>query len=315
MIRKGHLIKYLESSSKKLSEGAQTFYNYLWFGSTEMAFIDRGILEKFYGMTLLYPHWQERVEDLQKDIEEVLTGFWQVCQRTDAPFNLMAPQFIKIKSHGDLVGLVENHLKDTIKEGWEYKTYPLTNEEPEICAVIVKKEGIEVRVYSGVFIVKEGRFSPAPLKQNLHYDTLLNLDQGKNQVLELIDGSRACFSKRGAHITGHSISSCYLEKNNDFKESVLAQDPNVYYGIKRLEQFFLSTETDDFYQQICHEIHGVSLNLYQDAPDALFVAEKKLQTFQFIAERVYSENRDLKILVTQLSLQVKNQRSNLTQHL
>ncbi len=318
MLKVSSLIKYLNEnngSPQSLTPIELTFLNFLTYGIEPHSLVTSETIEQFFRQCLEYPHWQQNRALLGQEIRELFQGQNQEGALIDDLAQVKWPeqtQVIEIQNPTDLTDVLQGYLNSQYKKGEKYR---LVVEKDKVFAVILRPDfGVTVQYFDKKMVINNGHLEPLRKDLCLHYTPDLELDSEKLQKIEIAPYSVAQFYLRDGKLTGSLVRGYTLQKSFDLLGAPLESFPKLFYALKRVEQHFLSRDSDPFYQQTLNSLENAIGNLQKGLPESVQQATDTMAKTQNILEYVFTGDRVLALLLRDLqhTLALRHQRTVVT---
>lgn len=304
MLKVSSLIKYLNEnngSTQSLTPIEVTFLNFLTYGIEPHSLVTSETLEQFFRQCLEYPHWQQNRALLGQEIREMFQGQNQEGALIDDLEQVKWPeqtQVIEIQNPADLTDALQGYLNSQYKKGEKYR---LVVDQDKVFAIILKTDfSITVQYFDKKMIIHHGHLEPLRKDLCLHYTPDLELDSEKLQKIEIAPYSVAQFMLQDGSLMGSLVRGYTLQKSFDLAGAKLESFPKLFYALKRVEQHFLSRDSDPFYQQTLNSLENAIGNLQKGLPDAVQMATDTMAKTQNALEYVFTGDRVLALLLRDL---------------
>ena len=261
---------------------------------------DEKLLLDFVFLCLSLIYWRERREDFFSQIKmllEPLKGSLglnaEFCQRL---YNL---QVCSIDSQNTLYEIIEKQVEKSLKPCDKLRI--LSNEKKCLVSLVLSSDGIlSVKSYLSYGVLYNGQIWPLSdgtyLKYSPEMDLLahhLHIFKQSQNNFYFIRKIKDIFS-----ITG--VSGITFVPNTFDQVKKLENHVQMYYHLKRLEQFFIDRSTDPYYKNLVHlleaQIQDVSRNPYC-VSESIKIYEKVWNIFN----EVFRDDKLLSLLLKQLS--------------
>lgn len=302
MLKVGAFLKFLSEINPQLTPARLTFYNYLSHLHDQNAHLSAEDLENFFFHCLEYAHWQQNKAQLSQEIQTLVQTFCEnhhvVAEFSDVkwPHEI---QVLEIENTADLADAIQCYLTFSLKNGEKFRLS--MDQNKNIVAVVLNSDqSIVVRRFDRKFIVRHGQLEPLRKNLSLYYTPELDLDAEKVQRLEVAPFVTAQFSITGEGLNGALVRGYICQKFFDLKGRSLAVYPKLFFGVKRLEQFFVDRQSDPFYQETVLSLErSVGLVKIGD-PEAIQESMDTMARAQNALEYVFTGDKLLSLLIRDL---------------
>ncbi len=244
--------QYLMKLDPQKSQARLTFYHFLKYFCDRDETLSLLTFDRFYRMILSQNHWQDHSEELGIQIEKDLTAFHQNFEigfELNEVLHSHQIQVVPLKRFDDLEDLIHKQLRLTSSPGDKNKLIKLS--ETHALAISLFSSGqLRARVFPSTTVILHGNLELLSATTDLHYTPQLDLQRGVTQVLEgqLQVVSRFVVTDQGCQ--GEMLRGPSLQKHEALNGVNIAQVPELYHALKRLERHYIQPESDPFYQDL-----------------------------------------------------------------
>lgn len=265
---------------------------------------DASVLQGFVAYCLDYPHWQQNKSELAREIRSILflLGEQGTLDLTLSDMKLPDQiQVLEIQNDADFMDALQVYLRATMKN----VEFRLVADQKKAFALILHKDRtFEVRKYDRKFIIQNGQLEPLRQDLTLHYRADLELCEKSLQCIEVAPFVSVYFRGSVDQASGVAVRGFLCQKNWEFREQPLQSFPKLFLSLKHIEQFFISRESDAFYQGLVAEIEqSLTLLRLKDQTGAMQATQVLLQA-QTCFESVFTGDKLLGLLVRDLERQL-----------
>ena len=268
---------------------------------------DEKLLLDFVFLCLSLVYWRERQKDFfsrvkmfLEPLKELLDFDTNFCQRL---YNL---QVCTIDSQNTLYEIVKRQAMGSLGSGEKLRILP--DGKKCVISLILSSDGIlSVRSYLPYGVIYDGQIWPLSDGTHLKYSPEMDL---LTDHLHILNKSQNDFyfirkTKDTFAITG--VSGVTFAPNSFDQVKTLENHNQMYYHLKRLEQFFIDRSTDPYYRDLVHlletQVQDLSRNS-QGVSESIKVYEKVWSIF----DRVFRDDKLLSLLLRQLSDKIEQVR-------
>lgn len=154
-----------------------------------------------------------------------------------------------------------------------------------------------------------GELEPLNPLMKIHYTADLSLQFQKVQYVEVAPSVTARFMILGPGMHGNLIRGYTFQKAEEFKGGNVAQYPQVYYAIKRLEQYFVDRKTDPMYQELTQLLEKAIELVNLRHPEALTFGQAALERGESAKENIFQNDNMIRLLTQTLRSSLQNNRN------
>ena len=261
---------------------------------------DEQLLLDFVFLCLSLVYWRERQEDFFSQIKRLLEPLKEslglnaeFCQR------LCHLQVCSIHSQNTLYEIIEKQVEKNLKPGDKLRILP--NGKKHLISLILSSDGLLfVKSYLSCGVIYNGQIWPLSdgtyLKYSPEMDLLVHhlhiIKKGQNNFYFIRK------MKDGFSIT--DISGITFLPNGFDRVKKLENHIDLYYDLKRLEQFFVDRSTDPYYKNLVYLLEAQIQNLSRNpfcVSESVNIYEKAWNIF----EKVFQDDKLLSLLLKQLN--------------
>ena len=294
------------------------FYHFLLSVPPAQGEFKKDLLESFYHHALCFDFWQNHMSDLGKTIVADLESFYRWNRHEPPEWLIHMPtpeqfQWITLEKSTDLQEVIRRHLTRPNKKD-NLKIVPIENQN--VLAVTVLEEGgVNVATYSPRLMVQNGQLKPMGPQSKLTYTSRLEIlpatpcwVNGPHQV-------RFFFYADQDRVTGSALRGHTFQKLESFSDLPLSQNLDLFAGVKTLEKYFVSRESDPFYSEVVNLLEKANEIISQGKGASRPQLESALQKGQWALKMIFPQDRLLTLLVTHLSLGLKGSYASTTEQI
>ena len=284
-------------------------FNYIQsFYPPEHSLFENKIIVDFYSWLLQDPYYQSQTRFLKKDILSELKDFY-THNLLDIEFNQLEKDLfskpITIDDKQESMEILNNYYSDRYQA---VRTFPF--EIRSALALIAKSSGeIESRIHSPLYGIQNGTLTPfIPISQ-LYYDSNMELQKFKFHRIAGDNRESYVFSIQKHHTELRKINMKNFSLIEKKVLNHLQEEPYVFLKLKKIENIYIKTKTDPFYQKLISTLQSGYQKLLTGHPEATPVAQKCIQEAQIALNNVYPEDRLLLLLTANIEYHLRKQDS------
>jgi hypothetical protein len=154
-----------------------------------------------------------------------------------------------------------------------------------------------------------GDLEPLNPLLKIHYTPELSLQFQKVQYVEVAPSVMARFMILGPGIHGSLIRGYTFQKAEEFKGGSVAQYPQVFYAIKRLEQYYVDRKSDPMYLELTQLLEKAIELVNLRHPEALTFGQAALERGESAKENIFQNDNMIRLLTQTLRSSLQNNRN------
>ncbi len=302
----GELSSYILGSLKDEEAGRVALYHYLKNFCEFENFITPKLINSFLAEALQLPHWQEKRVDLQTDIHELLQRFFS---QTGTPFSLdqvwdvSRMQLILLTQCENLYSTVKHYEQSLLKEGEGFRLLP----DGELRIVVIKRFGqgeILVRTYNNLVRMEGHILIPLCPEQEIFYNSSLELMNDRVQKLRPAPHSKVQFVLKEGEVQAQFTSGFAFRQNQNLKLVSLAQEPRIFWPLKRLERYYVYRPSDPYYVELMSGLSRAIQMLQSREPEAMSFARTTFESGQIAFDQIFPDDKGLYANLRELARQI-----------
>jgi hypothetical protein len=297
MTSAGELSQFLLNDSS--SPGVVALGNYLLHYCDEAAPVTSQVLDQFFRRALSFNFWRERQLQLSSTVEKALSE--TISALSVEPYMASAQlQVIEIARMTDLKEMLTRYLEGQIEEGRQFRMLSLPGQR--VLALMLLPSGVlRVSLFTNLATLRAGKI--VPLLDDMHLVYSPSLEIAADQVYHIEVANSVCcrFTVNHNGYSGYFIRGYTFQRFEPFDGGPLNTNPNLFYPLRRLEQFFVSRDTDPFYQYITQSIEKAAVLLRQGDPEGVGFARNTIEEAQTAHELIFVEDKLLGLLIRDLT--------------
>ena len=262
----------------------------------------------FFSYSLDYAHWATNKSQLGTEVRYLLENFNSYYQQKFDIKEIRWPQMTQI---------VElEHLQDQIDAascyvhtlcGPDDKFKIINDQNRRLVSVVLRADRtVEVRVFDKKFTLRGGLLEPLRKDLVLYYNSNLELSSQHTHRLDVAPYLTAQFNIQDGKVTGVLLRGYLFQKLQDFKSEKLTDLARLHFAVKRLEQFFVDRRTDNYYQDLVHQLERTQALAQQGDPEASQWSSVLLGQAETALEHIYINDKLLGLLVRDLKHTVQS---------
>ena len=208
-------------------------------------------------------------------------------------------QICPIHSQSTLYEIVEKEAVKTLRPGGKLRILP--DGKKYIISLILSSDGIlSVRSYLLYGVIYNGQILPLSDGTHLKYSPEMDLLTDHLHILRKNQNDFYFIRKIKDSFSITSISGITFASNKLDQVKKLENHVQMYYHLKRLEQFFIDRSTDPYYRDIVHLLETQVQNLSRN-PNCVSESIKIYEKVWNILDKVFQDDKLLFLLLKQLN--------------
>lgn len=264
MLKMAHLLKFLMELNPHASPVRLALYNYIKAFHTSDEPINSDFFESFFCHMLDYPHWYSNKSHLGHEIALLLknfNGFYQNklnISEIKFPENI---QVFEVENTRDCEDLLKEFITTYIGVSAQIKLQH--DQKKWLAFVLSENHKLNVFQLDKKFIVRNGQLSPLRKNLVLQYDANLELLNEIKFTFEISPHHLAQFSMKNDRISGVITRGYMFQKIQEFSDAKIHEIPRLFWSLKRSEQFFITRESDPFYQDLTKKLYDITQGIWE----------------------------------------------------
>jgi hypothetical protein len=301
MLKVGEFLKYL-IASKVDSSFLRAFIPYAQHSLNAEDTLCAEHLNSFVRQALHYTHWQQNRQALTAEMQDSLAALFEQDLISFSPTELEYPQdlqVVEIENTAEWIEALQNFLKKSSPSDAE--TRVIQDTEGTALGFALRATGeLSVHHFNRQVTFRRGLIEPLRKDLALHYSNELELSSLHPQRWEIAPYAVASFSVQengyeGAVLRGHTF-----QLQSSFTETGAEHLPHLFWALRRVEQHFLSRESDPFYQNLLAAMEAATLSIRIGEAGSTEKAVDALAQTQNALENVFVGDKLLALLIRDL---------------
>jgi hypothetical protein len=279
------------------------FYNFLVYSRNPDEPVTNRLIEDFLMFAMNYSHWQNHAKELYTlTLEDVFE--FDVVEDNDLSLvgiksaeNL---QIIELKSAHDRMAVTDRFLKEKYTAPESIRT---VLDQPQRLLSFRKTPEQEVFVHciDAKFTILNGALRPIYDNFGVFYDSELELKENIVHILPTATSAAHVFKVSGGLVSGFLIKGPFFQPIERFDSKELKDVPKLYFGLKRIEHFLISKETNPFYREIVALLEQTICLIEQRDPHSGAIGPTALEKGQMALELIFPNDKLLTLLLRELA--------------
>lgn len=264
MLKMAHLLKFLTELNPHTSPVRLALYNYIKaFHSSEDP-LNALFFEAFFCHMLDYPHWYSNKSHLGHEVALLLKNFNGFYQNKVNIAEIKFPeniQVFEVENNKDCEDLLRKYLISTLGPNTQIKLH--LDQKKWLAFVLSENHKFYVFQLDKKFIVRQGQLSPLRKNLLLEYDANVDLLTDVKFTFEISPHHLAQFQVKNDRISGVITRGYMFQKIQEFSEAKIHEIPRLFWSLKRAEQFFITRDSDPFYQDLTKKLFDITQGIWE----------------------------------------------------
>lgn len=256
-------------------------------------------------MSLMHEHWQENASNLSQELQYILQHYNETYRLDWNMKDFVLPDFwqvVKVKNSIEGIFIFEKWLEKQTSP--DDKTRVFYTKDKSYLVLLQRPSGdVDLIQASPLMLIQKGELQPLCLAVQLHYNQDLELKPNVTQYLQMDPHNYLRFRAEKKQIHGMAIRG-YIFQNKLEPKGKLNEFPEIYYPLKKVEQYFIDRKSDPDYQELVQVLEK-SLELYKlNHPEAQSFGTAALERGRSALENIFVNDNIIQALVDQLVQEV-----------
>lgn len=302
MLKVGQLLKFVSETNPQNTPPRLCFYNFVKGLANPEDALTRDLIDMFFNYSLDYAHWAGNKTQLGNEVRHILQNFNSYYQQKFETKDIRFPQqtqIIEIEGIQDQIDAAGCYVATLCGPDDKYKI--INDQNRRLVSVILRADKtVEVHVFDKKFTIRGGLLEPLRKNQILYYTADLELSPRHLHRLDVAPYLTAQFSIQDGKVSGVLLRGYLFQTLQSFKFEKLSDLARLHFAVKRLEQFFVDRRTDNYYQELVHQLERTQALVQQGDPEASQWSSVILGQAETALEHIYTNDKLLSLLVRDL---------------
>lgn len=264
MLKMAHLLKFLTELNPHTSPIRLALYNYIKAFHTADEPLTANFFESFFCHMLDYSHWLSNKSHLGHEVALLLknfNGFYQNkldISEVKFPENI---QVFEVENSKDCEDLLKEFLVTTYGPNAQIKLQ--FDQKRWFAFVLSENHKLSVFQLDKKFIIRHGQLSPLRKNLLLEYDANIELLPEAKFTFEISPHHIAQFQVKNERVSGVITRGYMFQKIQEFTDAKIHEVPRLFWALKRAEQFFITRDSDPFYQDLSKKLHDITQGIWE----------------------------------------------------
>lgn len=264
MLKMAHLLKFLMELNPHTSPVRLALYNYIKTFCLADETITPQFFEIFFSSLFEFPHWYSNKSHLGHEMALLLKNFNGFYQNKMNLMEIRSPdtiQIFEVDSNKDCEDMLKKFLIN--QHGLNAQVRFQYEQKKWLAFVLAENKKLYVYQLDRRFIIRNGFLEPLRKNLMLEYGANLELSSEKKFFFEISPQHLIQFQLKGDKISGSITRGYMFQKIQDFSDLKIHEVPRLFWPLKRTEQFFITRDTDPFYQDLTKKLYDISQGLWE----------------------------------------------------
>jgi hypothetical protein len=296
-----HLARHMLSFQPNKDAARLCLYHYLIHHCDPDTPLTPLLFENFCRLALVHEHWQNNCTHLSQELQYVLQHYNETFMLDWSMKDFVFPDYWQVVS-------IKNSIEGIyIYEKWLERSGPAESKKKVIFTkdksylVLIQNKDQQLSVIQGspLILIRKGELEPLTMSIRLEYDENLELKSETSHYLKVDHHSYGRFIVKNKKVSGMIIRG-YIFQNQMQAEGRINQYPNLYYPLKKIEQYFIDRKSDPDYVELV-EVLEKAVELFRiHHPEARSFGEAAWNRGQDALENIFINDNVISALVDQL---------------
>ena len=302
-----HLARHMLAMSPNKDASRLCLYHYLIHHCPSETPLTPQLFENFCRMAFMHNHWQKNVLTLSQELQFVLQHYNETFMLDWKLSDFVFPdhwQIVSIKNPVEGIHILEKWTRKNFES--EQKTRVFCTKDQNYIVLVQSASGeLNVIWTSPQMLVQKAELQPLTTAIQLQYGENLELKPDVAQYLRVGQNTYARFQIREKNIRGRLIRG-YVFQNHLELKGTINEYPDIYYPLKRMEQFYIDRQSDPDYQELISALEKAIELLKIGHPEARSFGETALDRGQSTLNNIFTNDNVIQTLVNQLSEELES---------
>ena len=296
-----HLARHLLAMKPNKDASRLCFYHYLIHHCSPETPLTAKLFEDFCRMALVHDYWRENTRILSQELQFILQHYNETFMLNWNFSDFIFPdhwQIVSIKNPVEVIYILERWVKKNFQP--DQKNRVFRTKDQNYLALVQSNTG-ELRVFwfSPQMLIQKAELEPLNTAIQLQYGEDLELKPNVSQYLKVEKNTYARFQILENGIKGRLIRG-YTFQNHLEVEGAVNEYPDIYYPLKKMEQFYIDPKSDPDYQDLVGVLQKSLELLKMVHPEAEGFAGTALKRGRLALKHIFIKDNVIQSLVDQL---------------
>lgn len=302
MLRVRQFEKYLSEINPHATPVRQALHNYIKNFHELDEPLSVELFNQFFDLALDDPHWARLRGPLSHEVQALIKNFTSFYQTPFSTVEIKYPehrQLIEIEQASDFEAVVQSYAQRLCEPADHLKV--INDQSKRFLVLLLKADStLQVRSVQKKFMLRSGQLEPLIPQLMLQYNAKLELDESFVHHIEVSPQMICQFTVQDQKLSGVISRGYVFQKFQTFTSAALHEIPRLFWALKRIEQFFISRETDPFYTEITRQLEKMSQVPRLTSTEAQQVVPVLLGQAEAALEQIYRDDKKLADLIKEV---------------
>ncbi|MEM7646973.1 MAG: hypothetical protein AAF203_08695 [Pseudomonadota bacterium] len=260
------------------------------------------LFENFCRLALVHEHWQKNARLISQELQFTLQHYNETFQLNWNIKDIVFPdhwQVVTIKNGIEGLRVIEKWLERQNEPQNQQRV--IHTRDGNFLLLEQNSQGeVSIAFLSPMMLIHKGELEPLTTAIRLEYNSQLELSPHKTQYLKVENNSYARFKINNRQIQGMIVRG-YVFQNQQEPKGKLNEFPQLYYPLKKMEQYYIDKKSDPDYQELVDVLEKANQLFDINHPEAPLFGRQALERGQTALEHIFINDNMIEALVNQLA--------------
>ncbi len=296
-----HLARHMLSFQPNKDAARLCLYHFLIHHCEKETPLTPSLFENFCRLALMHEHWQEHATALSQELQFILQHYNETFMLDWNMKDFVFPdhwQVVSIKNSIEGIHIFEKWASQHTPEGSKSRVF-YTKDKNYIVLIQNPEQEVTVMYSTPHMLIQKGELQPLCTSIQLQYDKNLELKPDATQYLRVDRATYARFKINQRVMNGMLIRG-YIFQNKMEPKGRINTFPEVYFPLKKLEQYYIDRKSDPDYQELVQVLEKAVELFRIRHPEAESFGEAALERGRGALENIFINDNVIQALVDQL---------------
>ncbi len=296
-----HLARHMLAMSPNKDASRLCLYHYLIHHCPPETPLTPQLFENFCRMALMHEFWQKKTMDLSQELQFVIQHYNETFMLDWKLSDFVFPdnwQIVNIKNSLEGIHILEKWARKHFESGQKTRVF-YTKDQNYIVLVQTTSGELNIIWTSPQMLIQKAELQPLNTEIQLQYKENLELKSDVAQYLKVEQNTYARFQVREKDVKGILIRGYVFQNHMELKGRI-NEYPDIYYPLKKMEQFYIDRQSDPDYQELI-SILEKSIELFSiNHPESKSFGKTALDRAKSALDNIFTSDNAIQTLVDQL---------------
>ena len=296
-----HLARHMLAMSPNKDASRLCLYHYLIHHCPPETPLTPKLFENFCRMALIHEFWQKKPLALSQELQFIIQHYNETFMLDWKLSDFVFPdnwQIVNVKNSLEGIHILEKWVPKYFESAQKTRVF-CKKDQSYIIVVQTNSDELKVIWTSPQMLIQKAEFQPLTTEIQLQYGKNLELKPNVAQYLKAESNTYARFQIREKNIKGMLIRGYVFQNHLEIKGKI-NEYPEIYYPLKKMEQFYIDRQSDSDYQELV-SILEKSIELFKiNHPEAKSFGETALDRATSALKNIFTNDNVIQILVDRL---------------